>query len=177
MPDLVLPDEAWKKATPRITCSPSCRTPGHYLECVVQFSLKAKRYSAADGHTDCKTFVEDVLAAMGVVWPHWVEELGKPAPMSPDAYELNVNSGIQWLDKHAAEYGIREVSESEARTEASLGRPTWVTYREEPHGHTAIVLPSPSQTRIAQAGKTNFFDRPLSSGFGTKGPLRFWTHE
>lgn len=172
----ILPAEQWKAATPRLTCKPDCRSAGHYLGVVMQFPLTSGRYLPSPGVTWCNVYAWDVMSAMGATFPHWVDEHGQPERPGPDAYELSINAGIRWLEEHGPEYGWREVSELDARAQALLGHPALATWSNpRGHGHVAVVLPFLQPTHIAQAGARNFFDEPLAHGFGSHGPIRFWT--
>jgi hypothetical protein len=65
-----------------------------------------------------------------------------------------------------------------AGAEAARGHPVVAAYRapDGQIGHVAILLPSyAAGIHMAQAGRTNYFDVPLSRGFGTR-QLRFFAH-
>jgi hypothetical protein len=60
---------------------------------------------------------------------------------------------------------------------ALRGKPTTVFWHNpEGHGHTAMVVPSGLEPKIAQAGKVNLRNAPLVEGFGVGKSLAFWVH-
>ena len=148
---------------------------------VAQFNVAtAHRYAPRDSATFCNIFAWDVTSAMGCEVPHWVDSEGHPAKMGPPNHELDINEALAWLRSTGPHpYGWREVDAVEAELQASAGHPTLVVLREQPHGHVAVVMPSRPGTpglRVSQAGARCFTDEPLSHGFGSKGPLHFFSH-
>lgn len=150
---------------------------GHLLvDIAAQFDVThAPRYQPMGERTWCKTYLWDVLSALGCcdVAAHWVDRAGTPVkPGAKGAQETRANDVVMRLGRQL--YGWRHADEAAAYAHADSGRPAvagW--YNRAGPGHVAIVLPG---RVIAQAGRTNFFGRPLSHGFGSK-PVSFFVHE
>lgn len=149
---------------------------GHLLvDIAAQFDVAhAPRYQPMGERTFCNIYLWDVLSALGCcdVAAHWVDRAGTPVkPGAKGAQETRANDVVLRLGRQL--YGWRHADEAAAYAHADSGRPTvagW--YNRAGPGHVAIVLPG---RVIAQAGRTNFFGRPLSHGFGSK-PVSFFVH-
>ncbi len=178
---------ASKVSTPAIrdTLTDSMRA-AQYVEIAKQFEVETNpRYvkghnnDPKDGNeTYCNIFQCDVILALGIVLPHWMDPAtGAPVPMGKGK-ETSANGVCTWMALHAFEYGWMECGEQQARARATRGYPTIVVWNNPGGiGHVGVVLPGVDFTHLAQAGGTNFFDRPLQSGFGGVKPLRFYTHD
>lgn len=165
------------------------RSADLYTRVVQQFDVENNpRHLKQDGKTYCNIFAADVMRAMNVQLPHWVDRSGVPtAYNAPGSHELSANATSDWLNAHGAEYGWRRVSMSEATAHASEGRPAlliWKNPNSSRSGHVGVVIPSTDgQTHIAQAGGTNTNDRVIREGstFGTAGTVGedvyFWVHD
>lgn len=141
-----------------------------------QFEVEtAPRYAPMGQRTWCKTYLWDVLTALGCcdVAAHWVDRAGTPMrPGAPGAMETRANDVVMRLGRQL--YGWRQADEAAAYAHADAGRPAvagW--YNRAGPGHVALVLPG---RVIAQAGSTNFLGRPVAAGFGAK-PVSFFTHD
>lgn len=147
-------------------CCPRCRDP-RVLETVIkQFNVEGNpRYKPRDvtgdgiPETFCNVFATDVAQACGVVLPHWWR-----------GREYTANALYDWLGDEGAEFGWEPVDEAGAVKAANEGRLALAIW-QNPNGpgHVAVVIPSPGDTAlIAQAGRTNFYGRPVESGFGRR---------
>lgn len=168
--------QPWLPVDPPLRGTEDDRSAHLLLDIVRQFDVEhAPRYAPRDGRTWCKTFLWDVLSALGCgeVAAHWVDRSGVPAkPGAMGAHETRANDVVQRLSHRL--YSWREVSAADAYAHAELGRPAvagWYNLNGG-SGHVAIVLPGHV---VGQAGKTNFVGRSLASGFGSL-PVTFWTH-
>lgn len=174
----IIPAEAWKPATPTLTCTEACRSWAHYIGAAMQFRVMSEpRYQPnqpAIGQTHCNSYAWDVTSAMGCEVPHWVDDSGAPCAVG-QGRELSANAMLDWLRTSGAERGWREVSDVEAELQAAQGHPTLALLHEVPHGHVAVVLPARVGLRIAQAGARCLWDEPIASGFGSKKPT-FFSH-
>ena len=89
------------------------------------------------------------------------------------------NGLIDWLGGSAGSVaGWVHVDAELAGAEVARGHPVVVAYRapDGQTGHVAILLPSyATGLRIAQAGRSNYFDVPVARGFGVR-PVRFFAH-
>lgn len=113
----------------------------------------------------CNVLAQDFCAAMGC-----------PIP------KLLANDLFDWLNK-SNDDGVEwsEETPEEAVQASNLGLPVLAIAKVHGgHGHVAIVVPSnqfasdsPSQVRVAQAGETNFSDKPVVWGFGYLRPSYF----
>jgi hypothetical protein len=157
----------------REVCCASCRSPSRYLEVVKQFDVENNprykvRDTSGDGKPDtfCNIFLWDVTRAMGCEIEHWW-----------DGKELSANGVADWLVKEGSRYGWQDVGLLGAADQAARGRPTIAVWKNPGGtGHVAVVVPTGNgQLQIAQAGRLNFFDKPLRSGFGDH-PVKFYTH-
>jgi hypothetical protein len=181
MPTLILPRESWKTATPSITSDETNRTPELYLRVVDQFPVttheRYRRGHAGGNETYCNIFCSDVTLAMNAPIPHWVDGGGNPCPVGKGT-ELSANGVIDWLVQHGPRYGWKVSGLKDALAYAQSGKPVvcaWRNVNGKP-GHVAMMLPTTPGPRIAQAGGTNFFDKPMASGFGQL-PVSLYVHE
>jgi hypothetical protein len=137
------------------------------VDIAAQFDvLRAPRYAAKDGRTWCKTYLWDVLSALGCgeVAAHWVDSSGVPVkPKAPGSRETRANEVVMRLGRNL--YSWRAAEKLDAFQAAESGRPVvagWFN-KGAGSGHVALVLPGGT---IAQAGATNLFGAPVSRGFG-----------
>lgn len=151
------------------------RSAHHLVDVASQFDVvRAARYQPKEERTWCKTYLWDVLTALGCgdVAAHWVDRAGMPVkPGAKGSMETRANDVVMRLGRQL--YGWRHAEESSAYAHADAGRPAvagW--YNRAGPGHVALVLPG---RVIAQAGATNFFGRPVAAGFGSK-PVSFFVH-
>jgi hypothetical protein len=140
-----------------------------------------KRYATAfnqkshEWDTWCQIFTWDaalLLVGEADAPPHWDRSVAPPT-------ELNATRTIEWLRGKGPAHGWQEVTAEAARSAANIGKPTIVTwFNPAGHSHVAMLLPTPEGVPqlIAQAGATNLFGDPLIRGFGSLGPLEYWTH-
>ena len=163
----------WLPVSPPLTGSEDNRSAHHLVDVAAQFDVtQAPRYQPMGQRTWCKTYLWDVLSALGCgdVAAHWVDRAG--APVAPGkGMETRANDVVMRLRRQL--YGWRHADEDAAYAHADSGRPAvagW--YNRAGPGHVAIVLPG---RVIAQAGATNFFGRPVANGFGAK-PVSFFVH-
>lgn len=171
----IIPVEPWKPVTPGRWGYPDRRSAMRLVEILAQFDVtKHPRYQRRDVSGDsvpetfCNIFVTDATVALQAPIPHYV-----------DGLELSANRVYDWLSLHGPANGWHEVTELEAREAAKAGKPAVVAWKNpKGSGHIAILTPSfANETRIAQAGKVCYFDVPLTRGFGSATPLRYWAHE
>lgn len=152
------------------------RTPEAYRSTVDSLKVESnprfkKRDVTGDGkpETFCNVFVEACCLALDAPLPRGLlarEQIGW--------LQTEGVAGNQWLS----------VTEEQARDMAAMGFPTVVGWiADVGHSHIAMVLPSaphppfPAETRIAQAGSTNFAEGSLSRGFGfRRKELLFFAH-
>jgi hypothetical protein len=117
-----------------------------YAPRVLPYSTKTQTF--------CNVFVTDVMAAMGVILPHWVDARGNPAqPAAPGSVELNANGTVNWLNTHGHRYGWNRITDTQAQEHANSGHP--VIAGQSPLGHVAVVRPGTLTAKgpaIAQAG-------------------------
>lgn len=119
-------------------------------------------------YTFCNQFIEALLELLGVAFLK-----GKLA-----------REQIAWLDSPMARaLGWYECTEEKAQQLAEAGQPVvagWVNPDPKEPSHVAMVAPAigGTGTHIAQAGFTNFSNRPISHGFGVEKlkTTRFFTH-
>lgn len=172
---------------------PGERSPDALRQTLRQFQLETdERYKPGsfkcDG-TRCNIFLWDGTAALECMIPHQVDNNGQSVLWgTKDSHELSALGMIDWLRVFGPEKGWQPVSMPEAIGLANQGRPVlaaWVNPNHYDNGkpkpsHVAILLPTPAgekEPRIAQAGTCNFFDRPLTRGFGHFQPILFWAHD
>lgn len=173
---------AWIESNPDITNAQGQRSAEAYKSVVKQFQVETNpRY--VKGHsggkeTYCNILLWDATKAMGCEVPHWVDEAtGVEVPMGK-GQELSANGVCTWFSTHALKFGWMQCSKQKAMERATAGFPTVVLWRNAGGiGHVAMVLPGTDFTHIAQAGSNNFFDQDLIKGFGSVGPLMFFTHD
>lgn len=185
--------KAWEPVVASITSTEGARASmtdslraTKYVEIVKQFDVEHNpRYvKGHDGNpnngleTYCNIFDGDVMSALGVVAPHWIDPAtGAPTPMGKGK-ETSANTLASWFAHHGFEYGWMECGEIQARKRATHGYPTTVVWNNPVGiGHVAVVLPGTDYTHIAQAGGVNFFDGNMRGGFGGITSLRFYTHD
>jgi hypothetical protein len=178
---------AMQPAYPDFTNGSDNRNPDSYRKALEQFHLETNpRYTPRDvsgtGRIDtfCNIFLWDGSRALGCEIPHfrlfYKVEAGQ---VVLTGNEFNANAVASWFaGKADEEIGWREVPEILARERARGGYPTVAIWNNLGGiGHVAFVLPSSDVTRIAQAGGTNFFDGPITRGFGTVSRPKFYTHD
>lgn len=179
-PDDVPP---WLPVLPPLLGRPGERSAEATLAVLAQFPLAtAKRYAptrdAKGGLTTwCNVFVSDATAALGCEIPHWIDAAGNKAPVGR-GWELGASGFERYLQRHA---DWHRCLPDEAAQQARAGFPVVATwYNPRGHGHVAMVLPTSTaaELRIAQAGATNLWDRPIREGFGYHaGECLFWWHD
>ena len=180
-PSLCITD-AYKRIIPIVVNAEGARSAMNYVNCVKQFSVEDNpRY--VRGHTGgketyCNIFDWDCTISLMCEIPHWVDPATGAATEVGKGVEQNANTVCKWMRVHSLDQGWMKCSEKKARDRASLGYPTVVVWENIGGiGHVAMVLPGTDFTHIAQAGGTNFFDKDLHVGFGSVGPLEFYTHD
>lgn len=108
--------------------------------------------------TKCNKVAEDFCDAMGVHLPKG----------------LLAREQIAWLISPSSRlYGWMEAARAKADEYAEKGHPvlvTWLNPVKEQSSHIAVLR---SAGRIAQAGRSNFVDGSIASGFGDR-EVRFW---
>ena len=167
----------WQPFELSITSSQGLRSATYLLAVARQFDVQsAARYRGGGGAklTYCNIFAWDFTRGMTCEVPHWFTEDGEPAAVG-SGQEMTANMMLAWLLEHGPSRGWAGLARHrDATLFASLGWPTLALWRNpDGPGHVAVVLPSGN---IAQAGARNFFDEPLSHGFGAKVPS-FFTHQ
>lgn len=170
--------ERWKPVDAPVTNGPGERSAPWLRAVLAQFDVEGNpRYTSEPGVTWCNIFAWDASRALGCEIPHWISDSG----VEGGKQELNVNRTLSWLIHVGHEEGWLEVDAIAAAVRASDGYPTvavWANPNPRQHGHIAFLLPPRgSQMQTAQAGSTNFYDRPLRAGFGALMPIRFFTHD
>jgi hypothetical protein len=171
----VIPLDPWKPTLPAVFNGPGERSPLELRAVCAQFDVEhAGRYAVRDMNGDgrsetfCNIYVWDATTALKAEVPHWV---GKS--------ELNANAVIDWLAWYGSAQGWLETGKADALAYARRGCPVVVCWKNVTggSGHVAMMLPPhDTEPRIAQAGRRNLFDVPLSAGFGAR-PIRFYVHE
>lgn len=166
--------QRWVPVFAPLTSDASNRSADLYRRVCAQFNVTSSpRYAAGPGVTWCNIYVWDATSAMGAEVPHWYD----PATGAPTSVgrgvETRANDVYNWLVRGHG--GWREGTHAEATANAALGRPSVAAYFNPTpgrSGHVAMVLPNGN---IAQAGASNFFDVPVSRGFGSL-PVRYFLH-
>ena len=134
-----------------------------------RYQLRENALMYEGGVTYCNIFVWDVMRAMGVEIPYWVDANGEITEpyFSPDlgrfrivkpAYWKNANDIHHWLNERGTKSGWREVTPEEAQDSANLGHPTVASlYIPYESGHMGIVRPGEmiNGPALAQAGASN----------------------
>lgn len=174
-----------KYSTPPLTNTALARDPTVYAQVIDQFAVGHNpRHLPAQGNTFCNIFMWDVTRAMGVEIPHWVDASDSIAvPFSDGAREITINSGVDWLQKHAAAQGWKTADPQAAQDSANAGKPAVVVWKNPipgGHGHTAVIRPGTITAKgpcIAQAGSMNFNLGQLKDGFGSKANVKYYIHE
>lgn len=163
----------WLPVSPPLTGSEDDRSAHLLVDIASQFDVvHAPRYAPKGERTWCKTYLWDVLTALGCgeVAAHWVDKAGTPTRPGV-GMETRANDVVMRLGRQL--YGWRQADEAAAYAHADSGRPAVVGwYNRSGPGHVALVLPG---SVIAQAGATNFFARPVSHGFGGRA-VSYFTH-
>lgn len=85
------------------------------------------------------------------------------------------NDLYAWLKgKEASQAGWNQCDRVTALRRANLGYPTLAAAQEQPHGHIALVVPSPSndllKLYVSAAGARCFLRAPLANSFGALQP-------
>ena len=183
--DPVLPDDAYRPATPALRSDTTNRSPASYLDVAKQFNVETtKRYQPMVGLTFCNILLWDCTSAMAAEIPHWVDLSGTPCPMG-HGVELSANAVVDWLDMHGAAFGWTPCSREDAMANASKGCPSvavWKNPLPGHSGHVVMVMPNddanfPGVTMITQAGAHNYFYVPLVKGFGTSISPLYYRHD
>lgn len=181
-------DDSWLPADIAIAANaPLLGVPGNRtalaLEAVIrQFRVEVHpRYQPTDITGDgrpehrCNVFLSDATTALGC-----------KVPRGDRKGWWKANRQIDWLSsieeggsKHV---GWMEVPREVASVKAHFGWPTvacWHSGSATESGHVGLLVPSPlgeSGLWVAQAGATCSSCMPLARGYGSKGPIRFFTH-
>jgi hypothetical protein len=135
--------------------------------------------------TYCNIFLTDVMRAMSVVLPHWVDANGKPAAdHQTGAHEINLNETVDWMDKYGRDWGWRPVSAGVAQHLANLGIPAVAIWKNPTgaDGHGAVIRPGVATANgdeIAQAGNKNFNDGHVSMGWlrADMPKIQYWVND
>ncbi len=153
-----------------LTCM--SRSRGHLLAVIDSLDVEnSPKYAARDVTGDgkietfCNYYVHDACALLEAEMP-----------------QMLARDQIAWLDSSPANVaGWYECSVGKAASRANDGFPTiagWVNLAGG-HSHIAMCVPAISDgtgIHVAQAGRTNFSNRPIASGFGVGKQIRFWSH-
>jgi hypothetical protein len=166
---------------PPLTNSPGQRDAAVYSQLINQFAVgNNPRYLPGGGNTYCNIFVWDVSRAMGAEVPHWIDAAGNiAAPAAPNANEININGGVNWMKSHGVpQQGWRSATAQEAQDAANQGLLAVVMWKNPTggHGHTAVVRPGSINAggpAIGQAGAHNFNMGHVVNGFGHLSPEYF----
>jgi hypothetical protein len=184
---------AWEPVVPPITSTVLTRAAMSFTARSTSYRAITAQFDVASnpryvpGHdndpkngieTYCNIFLCDVMSALDVMLPHWMD----PATGAPTAVgkgrETSANGVCTWLVQHGFAYLWMECGELKARDRATDGWPTCVVWNNPTGiGHVAVVLPGRDFTHIAQAGGTNFYDADVRKGFGGIPNLRYYTHD
>jgi len=146
----------------------------------VESNSRYTPYKKGQGDTYCNIFAMDYAHKMEAPLP---EYLDWNSDGKIDRY-LNANRMVQWLRgdfqegggsvTQGPELGWHSVSADEAAAYAKEGKVVLAGWQNpkglESSGHMAVVRPEsePGSIVIAQAGKTNFSNGPISNGFGDR---------
>jgi hypothetical protein len=177
----------WLPVNLDLACSADCRSPECLRRVLNQFDLvNGERYKPGTfkcSGTRCNIFVWDATRALECEIPHWVDNNGCTVrPAAPGSHELSALGQIGWLRVFGDEYGWHKITLPEGRLLANKGCPvvvTWTNPNENQSSHVAMLLPTPNNEpipHIAQAGRDNFFDGPITRGFGRL-KVEVWTHD
>jgi len=187
---VVLPLEFWRPTSPAIVSSEEDRSPALYRAVIDQFSVEtAERYRPfRDGNTYCNIFVWDVTSAMGAEIPHYTDPATGEARYYPDirgAKSMGAIATCEWLQKHGAGYGWREVDAETAQMHANEGKPAITSAGKL--GHVQIICPSRDGgfdpirgVTISQAGSTVTNYRHISGIYSANAlanSVRYWIHD
>lgn len=120
-------------------------------------------FQPRDGLTFCNCLVTVYTAALG-------------CPVPPAL----ANDQVSYLDSNEGRMaGWNECAASTALLRASLGYPVVVGMQEQPHGHVALMVPSPvadpGRAYVSAAGAECFIRTRLEKSFGLK-VVRYFTH-
>jgi hypothetical protein len=119
----------------------------------------ALRYQPRDGTTFCNIFCWDVSLNAGVEVPHWYELTTGAAREVGRGIEMHANRMVEWLKVHWVQTPLELALKAAAQGFLVING--W--RNPEGIGHVSILLPSGN---TAQAGRTNFANKPLAAGFG-----------
>jgi len=188
---IIQPPQQWLPIVGAIYNTVDNRSPDQLVLTLQQLDVAhAPRYQPQHQpggamRTYCNIYLWDattVLCQQDQV-PHWVDAVGAVGfqPNHVTRHELSALGCIEWMRESGASHGWSKVSPEEARMAAQHGRPACVFWENPTHylsSHVAMLLPSPDPgpQLIAQAGAECFFGHPLAAGFGSLGPLEYWTH-
>jgi hypothetical protein len=181
-------DDSWLPADIAISANapllgvPGNRTALAYQAVIAQFRVEVHpRYQPTDLNGDgkpehrCNVFLSDATTALGCKVPRGhVREWWR------------ANRQIDWLssiEEGGSKFvGWMEVPREVASVKAHFGWPTvagWHSGSATQSGHVALVVPAPlgeTGLWVAQAGASCSSSMPLALAFGTKTPIRFFTH-
>ena len=144
------------------------------------YRYKSKVWSGSKGKaaTFCNFFVQDATSELGVGLPvsdsgrallanEMVDyfETGKLPDQGFEKFKNTNNNNQSW----------KALSEADAKAAAARGVPVVVGWKNRPGrpGHVAMMRPNGN---IANVGKTNFQNGPVSAGFGKK-QVKYYVHQ
>lgn len=166
--------QRWLPVFAPLTSDATNRSADLYRRVCAQFNVASSpRYLAIPGSTWCNIYVWDATSAMGAEIPHWYDPASGTKTSVGRGSEMRANDMYRWLERQLD--GWREGTYAEASAHAARGRPAVAAYfnlTAGRSGHVAMVLPNGN---IAQAGASNFYDEPVSRGFG-KLPVKYFLH-
>lgn len=188
-----LPDEAWKPVNMPLTGNPTNRSAQRLDDILDQFNVETaeryRPYRRTGRDTYCNIYVWDVTRTLGAEIPHYVDADGTPRgyPDVKGARELDANATYNWLDKHGAQYGWREVSAEQAQRYANAGYPAVTAWHNSNGaGHVQVVCPSKDGgfdtvrgVSVAQSGSKNTRYAHLSSTLRSSElkNVRYYVHD
>ena len=167
---------------PPLRSDPSRRSAALYDAVLNQFAADVNpRYAHRNGSTFCNIFVWDVTRAMGAEVPHWIDSSGNPTPHNK-GNELNANAVNDWLHRHGARFGWRQVTLAQGVDHANEGRPTVASWKNAGGiGHIAMIRPGIATTNegpwMAQAGAKNRNYIRMYSVWKKTSKVEIWVHD
>ena len=179
--------EQWLPQPALVTSQPGARSKLGYSAVIWQFLVhRSIRYRPTPKSTFCKTFAEDVTAAMGCPVPHWVDDVGNPVPVGK-GHEMRANALQAWLSGQVGrEHGWKTITVPGADREAAeRGEPTMAVWtnkdRPDATGHVAMIVPGPAGNQtiwVAQAGLINSPCLAITGAFSAEKlrDVTYWTH-
>lgn len=173
------------KNKPHYENSAGNRSKTNYNTVIDQFNVaNNSRYKQRNGKTYCNIFAWDIMTAMKVQLPHWINSNNVPAePYSSGAKELNANATYNWLNNYGEKYGWRKVSAYDAQQRANSGYPTIAIWKNPTggSGHVMVIRPEgngfsykTNNPVISQAGSTNINYWNVKNALGNNTPV-YWT--